>query len=227
LDQPLATEIPDADFAFFVTLRIESRGVYRSWTMSAILDVYELLKPKLGEQETRVLLDYVQKSVEHRAATKEDLREVQFALHEEIQQVQVSLQQQHQQLWVQLERLDQRTASKDELQQVHGTLQQQNHDLQGRLQRLEERMATKDELQGLQTQLRQLEQRAATKEELRSVESSLRQEIQAVQKSVQELEVKMESWKFDLVKWMFGFWLAGLGGVSGVFYLLMRFVVAH
>jgi len=106
-------------------------------------------------------------------------------------------------------------------------LQQQIHELQARLQRLEERMATKDELQGLQTQLRQLEQRAATKEELRSVESSLRQEIQAVQKSVQELEVKMQSWKFDLVKWMFGFWLAGLGGVSGVFYLLMRFVAAH
>ncbi len=63
--------------------------------MPTVLELYEKLKPKLGDAEARALLEFVETSVERRAATKEDLqREIQrveSALRQEIQSVKVDL----------------------------------------------------------------------------------------------------------------------------------------
>lgn len=52
--------------------------------MPTVLELYEKLKPKLGEEEARALLEFVETSVERRAATKEDLQRTELALREEI-----------------------------------------------------------------------------------------------------------------------------------------------
>ena len=52
--------------------------------MPTVLELYEKLKPKLGEEEARALLEFVEASVERRAATKEDLLRTEGALREEI-----------------------------------------------------------------------------------------------------------------------------------------------
>ena len=44
--------------------------------MPSMLELYEKLKPKLGEEEARTLLEFIESSVERRAATKEDLERV-------------------------------------------------------------------------------------------------------------------------------------------------------
>ena len=49
-----------------------------------VLELYEKLKPKLGEEATRILLEFVEASVERKAATKEDLQRTEMALREEI-----------------------------------------------------------------------------------------------------------------------------------------------
>jgi hypothetical protein len=41
--------------------------------MSTTLELYEKLKPKLGDTEARSLIEFIESSVERRAATKEDL----------------------------------------------------------------------------------------------------------------------------------------------------------
>jgi hypothetical protein len=53
-------------------------------TVPIVLDLYEKLKPRLGEEETRALLAFVEASVERKAATKEDLQRTELALREEI-----------------------------------------------------------------------------------------------------------------------------------------------
>jgi hypothetical protein len=53
-------------------------------TVPTVLDLYEKLKPRLGEEETRALLAFVEASVERKAATKEDLQRTELALREEI-----------------------------------------------------------------------------------------------------------------------------------------------
>jgi hypothetical protein len=53
-------------------------------SIPTVLQLYEKLKPKLGEEETRALLEFVETSVERRAATKEDLQRTELALREEI-----------------------------------------------------------------------------------------------------------------------------------------------
>lgn len=52
--------------------------------MPTVLELYEKLKPKLGEEEARALLEFVEASVERRAATKEDLLRTEGALKEEM-----------------------------------------------------------------------------------------------------------------------------------------------
>jgi hypothetical protein len=59
--------------------------------MPTVLELYEKLKPKLGDEEARSLLEFIETSVEHRAATKEDLQRTELALREEIRSVESNL----------------------------------------------------------------------------------------------------------------------------------------
>ena len=59
--------------------------------MATLLELYEKLKPKLGDQEARELLEFIEGSVERRAATKEDLQRTETALREEINRVEQEL----------------------------------------------------------------------------------------------------------------------------------------
>jgi len=59
--------------------------------MPTVLELYEKLKPKLGEEETRILLEFVEASVERKAATKEDLQRTEMALREDLQRTEIAL----------------------------------------------------------------------------------------------------------------------------------------
>lgn len=54
--------------------------------MPTVLQLYEKLKPKLGEEEARELLEYVETAVESRAASKADLQQAATELRGELQQ---------------------------------------------------------------------------------------------------------------------------------------------
>jgi hypothetical protein len=53
--------------------------------MSTTLELYEQLKPKLGETEARSLLEFIESSVEQRTATKEDLAVLEERLKREFE----------------------------------------------------------------------------------------------------------------------------------------------
>ena len=55
--------------------------------MPTVLELYEKLKPKLGEEEARSLLEFIETSVDQRAATKADLQQAVSTLREEIHAV--------------------------------------------------------------------------------------------------------------------------------------------
>ena len=52
--------------------------------MPTVLELYEKLKPKLGDEEARSLLEFIESSVEQRAATKADLQQAVSSLREEL-----------------------------------------------------------------------------------------------------------------------------------------------
>jgi DNA repair exonuclease SbcCD ATPase subunit len=59
--------------------------------MPTVLELYEKLKPKLGEEETRALLEFVEASVDRKAASKEDLQRTASALKEDLQRTESAL----------------------------------------------------------------------------------------------------------------------------------------
>jgi hypothetical protein len=59
--------------------------------MPSVLELYEKLKPKLGEDEARSLLEYVESAGEQRAVTKADLDRNTAELREEIRSVEGKL----------------------------------------------------------------------------------------------------------------------------------------
>ena len=59
--------------------------------MSTVLELYEKLKPKLGDAEARALLEFVETSVEQRAATKEDLQRTASSLKEDLLHTEAAL----------------------------------------------------------------------------------------------------------------------------------------
>ena len=80
--------------------------------MPRVLELYEKLKPKLGEEEARALLEFVEASVERRAATKEDLQRTELALKEDLQRTELALREElrrvDQALREEIHRLDQK-----------------------------------------------------------------------------------------------------------------------
>ncbi len=58
---------------------------------ATLLELYEKLKPKLGDQEARELLEFIEGSLERRAATKADLQRTETALREDLQRAETAL----------------------------------------------------------------------------------------------------------------------------------------
>ncbi|MGB9606083.1 MAG: hypothetical protein ACPL88_09440 [Bryobacteraceae bacterium] len=75
--------------------------------MPTVLELYETLKPRLGEEEARWLVEFIEGSVERGAATKEDLLRTETTLREEIARVEGKL--------------------REEIAQVQGNLREEIH----------------------------------------------------------------------------------------------------
>jgi hypothetical protein len=121
--------------------------------MPTVLELYEKLKPKLGEEEARALLEFVEASVERRAATKEDLQRTELALREEIHRLDQALREElrnlDQALREELHRLDR--ALGEELRNLDQALREElrsiDQDLRGEIHRLDQKIeATKADL---------------------------------------------------------------------------------
>jgi hypothetical protein len=89
--------------------------------MPTLLELYEKLKPKLGEEEARALLEFVEASVERRAATKEDLQRTELALREELHRLDQALREE-------LRRIDQ--ALREELRRIDQALREELHSME-------------------------------------------------------------------------------------------------
>jgi hypothetical protein len=66
-------------------------SLVREDSMPTVLELYEKLKPKLGEDEAQALIEFVEASVERKAATQEDLLRTEAALKEDLQRMETAL----------------------------------------------------------------------------------------------------------------------------------------
>jgi hypothetical protein len=94
-------------------------------SLPAVLELYEKLKPKLGEEEARALLEFVEVSVERKAATKEDLQQTELTLRDELRRIDQALRDE-------LRRVGQ--ALHDELRQVGQALRKEIHQLDQKIE---------------------------------------------------------------------------------------------
>jgi hypothetical protein len=92
--------------------------------MPSVLELYEKLKPKLGEQETRSLLEYVESTVEQRAATKADLERNTGELREEIRRREGELREEIRRVEGEL---------REEIRRVEGALREEMHSMRADL----------------------------------------------------------------------------------------------
>ena len=81
--------------------------------MPTVLELYEKLKPKLGEEEARSLLEFIESTVEQRAVTKADLQQTAASLREEMRQLEGALREEIRQIDASL---------REEIQQVRADL---------------------------------------------------------------------------------------------------------
>ena len=70
--------------------------------MPTVLELYEKLKPKLGEDETRALLEFVETSVQDKAATKDDLERTASSSRDELHRTEAVLRKEIQEVKVDL-----------------------------------------------------------------------------------------------------------------------------
>ncbi|MBI2877895.1 MAG: DUF1640 domain-containing protein [Candidatus Tectomicrobia bacterium] len=91
-----------------VMLGITSVKLFPEDSMPTVLELYEKLKPKLGEEEAKALIEFVEASVERKAATKEDLQRTEMALREDLVGLKEDLRQTEAALREEIHRLDQK-----------------------------------------------------------------------------------------------------------------------
>jgi gas vesicle protein len=92
--------------------------------MPTVLELYEKLKPKLGEEEARALLEFVETSVDRKAASKEDLWRTESALKEDLQRTGSALKED-------LQRSE--SALKEDLQRTESSLREEIHRVESSL----------------------------------------------------------------------------------------------
>ena len=104
--------------------------------MPTMLEIYEKLKGKLGEEEARLLLEFIATSVERRAATKGDLQRTESTLREELHEVEQALREEihqvDQALREEIRQLDQ--ALREELRRVDQALREELRQLDQRIE---------------------------------------------------------------------------------------------
>jgi len=103
--------------------------------MSSVLELYEKLKPKLGEEEARSLLEYVTSTVEQRAATKADLERNAGELREQIRRVEGELREQIRRVEGELREEIRRVEGelREEIRRVEGKLREEMHSMRADL----------------------------------------------------------------------------------------------
>jgi len=103
--------------------------------MPSVLELYEKLKPKLGEEEARSLLEYVTSTVEQRAATKADLERNAGELREEIRRVEGELREEIRRVEGELREEIRRVEGelREEIRRVEGKLREEMHSMRADL----------------------------------------------------------------------------------------------
>ncbi len=164
--------------------------------MATVLELYDKLKPKLGELEARALLEYVESSVERHAATKADLQQAVLQLRAETQQ------------WIGELRAEIEgsiAGLRAETQQWIGELRSETREAVATL-----RSEMQESTVALRGEMRQMgaELRVEFQQEVSRVEGSLRKEIHEA--------------RSELLKWSFAFWVGNVAVLSGILFAMLR-----
>jgi septal ring factor EnvC (AmiA/AmiB activator) len=95
--------------------------------MPTVLELYEKLKPKLGEEEARSLLEFIESTVEQRAVTKADLQQAIASLREEMRQLEGALREEIRQIDASL---------REEIREIDASLCEEIHTLRGEMYKM-------------------------------------------------------------------------------------------
>ena len=168
------------------------------------IEVYEVLKGKIGEQEAKLLIEYIELKKKE-VATKEDI----MRLEEIIKMVEKSTKED-------IMRLEQST--KEDIMRLEEIIKMVEKSTKEDIQRLEE--FVKGELQRIEK---------STKEDIQRLEQFVREEIQGLEKRVEKVENEIIDLKKEQRRnlyWILGvyitLWATTIGGIITIL-LKMKF----
>jgi cytochrome b subunit of formate dehydrogenase len=163
------------------------------------IEVYEALKGKIGEQEAKLLIEYIELKKKE-VATKEDI----MRLEEIIKMVEKSTKED-------IQRLEEFV--KEELQRIEKSTKED-------IQRAEK--STKEDIQRLEEIVRELEK--STKEDIQRLEQFVKEEIRRLEKRVEKVENEIGDLKKEQRRnlyWILGvyitLWATTIAGIITLF----------
>ena len=102
---------------------------------NSTVEVYEKIRVKLGEEEARALLDYVDARIEREAVTKLDLKETEDSLRSEMQEMENGLRNDMQKIVGNVQEME--NSLRSDMQKIVGNVQGVENSLRSDMQKME------------------------------------------------------------------------------------------
>jgi len=117
---------------------------------NSTVEVYEKIRVKLGEEEARALLDYVDARIEREAVTKLDLKETEDSLRSEMQEMENGLRNDMQKIVGNVQEME--NSLRSDMQKIVGNVQGVENSLRSDMQKMENSL--RSDMQKMENSLR-------------------------------------------------------------------------
>ena len=188
---------------------------------ASAIEVYEIFKEnlKLGEEKASMVIKYLENSTAEKIAieikskiahlaTKDDVNDLKddiTAVREDMLKLEVSLKDDINQL---------RTETKEDMLKLEGSLKEDITAVREDMLKLEGSL--KNDINQLRTE---------TKEDMLKLEGSLKDDVNTVREEVLKLESSISKKHFDIIKWMFIFWVGTVGAIISAMIAIIKYLV--
>jgi len=124
---------------------------------NSTVEVYEKIRVKLGEEEARALLDYVDARIEREAVTKLDLKETEDSLRSEMQKIVGNVQEVENSLRSEMQKIvgnvqEMENSLRSDMQKIVGNVQEVENSLRSDMQKMENSL--RSDMQKMENSLR-------------------------------------------------------------------------
>ena len=170
---------------------------------ASAIEVYEIFKEnlKLGEEKASMVIKYLENSTAEKIAIEIKSKIAHLATKDDVNDLK-----------------DDITAVREDMLKLEGSLKDDINQL---------RTETKEDMLKLEGSLKDdiNQLRTETKEDMLKLEGSLKDDVNTVREEVLKLESSISKKHFDIIKWMFIFWVGTVGAIISAMIAIIKYLV--